>query len=172
LLKDLPFDGLDVNWEYPETPRQGSDFAALLADVRQELDTYSACLPSRPHFLLTVASPSGPHNFPNYPFAEMDRYLDFWNLMAYDFAGAWDGLAAHQANIFHSESAPKTTPFSTDAAVRYYMSQGVEANKIVVGMPLYGRAFQNTSGPGTPFEGTGPGSWENGVWDYKVRLCS
>jgi len=172
LLRDYPFDGLDIDWEYPETPQQGSDFVALLAAVRGELNAYSSCLPSQPHFLLTIASPSGPLKFPNYPFAEMNRYLDFWNMMAYDFAGSWDSLTGHQANIFPSESAPKTTPFSTDAAVRYYVSKGVEANKIVVGMPLYGRAFQNTAGPGAPYEGIGPGSWENGIWDYKVRLCS
>lgn len=170
LLKDHPFDGLDIDWEYPATPQEGANFVTLLAAIRDELDAYSACLPSRPHFLLTVASPTAPLKFPNYPFADMDRYLDFWNMMAYDYTGAWDKLTGHQANVFASDSAPTTTPFSTDAAIKYYTSQGIQADKIVVGMPLYGRAFQGTTGLGVFYDGVGPGSWENGIWDYKVRL--
>ena len=93
-------------------------------------------------------------------------------MCSYDFAGSWDPNAGHQANIYASKNDPKTTPFSAEAAIRYYIEHGIHPSKIVLGVPLYGRAFQNTDGPGCTFSGVGEGSWENGVWDYKVSCVN
>jgi chitinase len=173
LVKDLGFDGLDVDWEYPEDLEQGKCWTTLLKAIRKELDVYSATLPGKPHFLLTVASPAGPQHYKLMDIKGMDKVLDFWNLMAYDYSGGWElgvGPAGHSSNLYFSKKNPKSTPYDTMDPLEYMLQQGVASDKINLGMPLYGRSFTGTDGPGTNFTGLGAGTWETGVYDYKVSF--
>ncbi|KAL5344426.1 Chitinase 4 [Pseudogymnoascus australis] len=96
----------------------------------------------------------------------MNQYIDFWNLMAYDYVWSDSPETGHQANLFPAND--KSTPFDTLTAVKYYISKGVASHNIVLGMPIYGRAFDTTAGAGLPFTGVGPGSWIPGVYDFKA----
>ena len=82
--------------------------------------------------------------------------------MAYDFSGGWDQLANPQANLYGE-------PLSAEQAVSFFSKHGAPAHKLVLGIPLYGRGFDGTQGPGTPHRGVSKGQWEAGVYDYKVR---
>jgi chitinase len=174
LLKDHGLDGLDVDWEYPADDAQARDYVLLLRATRLALDAYSQSLPGNPHYALTVAAPCGPENLHRMHLGEMDRYLDFWNLMAYDFTGTWSTHAGHQTNIATCQQNPQSTPVSAENAVRWYTENcGIHPSKLVIGLPLYGRSFANTDGPGAPYSGVDSGaSWEagSGIWDYKVSL--
>ena len=76
-------------------------------------------------------------------------------------AGPWDSTAGHQASVYGGS-------LNTHQAVTWYTGRGISPQKLVIGIPLYGRSFLNTEGPGNTFTGVGPGSWEAGVYDYRA----
>lgn len=87
LIKDLGFDGIDIDWEYPENSDQGQHLLLLLKEIRCAMDTYADQLASsnpdgtRPHFVLSIAAPAGESNYKNMPLGALAQVLDFINLM-------------------------------------------------------------------------------------------
>lgn len=85
LIKDLGFDGIDIDWEYPRDQQQGQQLLMLLQEIRSAMDAYAAKLESetgtKPQFVLTIAAPAGADNYNNMPLADLAQVLDFINLM-------------------------------------------------------------------------------------------
>lgn len=55
----------------------------------------------------------------------------------------------NQANLYGGAR----TNVSTDKAVKDYVSRGATISKINMGIPLYGRAFEETAGLGQSYNG-------------------
>ena len=109
--------------------------------------------------MLTAALPAGKAVLQNIDLRRAADYVDFINLMAYDFFGPWTQKAGHQAQLY----AVGKDETSGSSGVQYLMAQGFPARKILLGVPVFGRSFLNTTGPGHKFKGAGG---NDGSFDY------
>ena len=169
------FDGIDVDWEYPNAPaapgniyrpEDTENFTALLAEFRAQLDAVD------PDLLLTIAAPAGE---PRYSQMELDKIhesLDWINVMAYDFNGGWDLSTNFQSDLFPARGDSAPQPLTVNDTMSAYLDAGVPAQKLVVGVPFYGRGWtgvtDENNGLYQPATAPAPGTWEAGAEDYKV----
>lgn len=101
--------------------------------------------------------------------------LNYINIMTYDLHGAWEGITGFNAPLYASPGAPYTAPansYTVHDAVQGYLAAGVPANKILIGLPFYGRGWTgvgNTNhGLWQPATGAAPGAAEAGFNDYRI----
>ncbi|KAF8201052.1 glycoside hydrolase superfamily [Mycena galopus ATCC 62051] len=164
MIQNYGFDGIDLDFEYPASAAQGQGFADLFTELRTAFDALAVQNGDSTPYQLTAAVSAGAANYANLVVPQMDKALTFWNLMAYDYAGSWLTWADNQANLYGGAR----TNVSTDAAVKYFVGSGATVGKIVMGIPLYGHAFENTLGLGLPYSGIGPGTIQAGIYSYNV----
>ena len=129
LVGDWGLDGVDIDYEYPASASAASDFTTLLQQLRAALDAYTTTNGGNKQ-LISIACPAGPVNYQMMDLKGMNQYVDMWNLMAYDYDGSFGNYTGHQANLYASTSDPNATPFNTDQAIDYYISQGIPPGNI------------------------------------------
>lgn len=171
------FDGIDFDWEYPggggldgnsSSPNDGANYAQLVRLVRQKLDALGGQLGRT--YEISVASPAGLEKIADFNLAGLAPHVDFFNVMTYDFHGTWEGTTGHQS-AFTGDPAG----YDIKTAVKAYLDAGVDSKKIVLGAPLYTRAWSGVvdggdGGYGEAASGAAPGSFEPGNYDYKDLL--
>jgi chitinase len=183
-MKQYGFDGVDIDWEYPvggglagnnNRPEDRTNFTLLLAELRRQLDEQGKA--DGQHYLLAIAAPAGPKTYAHLELDKIHAYLDYIDLMTYDFHGGWEAVTGFHAPLYPAKDDPTKdetirTRFNVDAAVRAYLGAGVPAEKLLLGVPFYGRGWggvkDGNRGLYQPANPQPPrGTWENGVWDYR-----
>ena len=145
-------DGLDFDWEYPALQGDNNvvraidkeNFVAMLKSFREALDSLGAIDNKR--YLSTIAS----GGFRNYlevnDLRSAQQYLDLINIMSYDLFGAGDDTTGHHANLY--KGTPALLPASkrnrsVQSAVMDHIEFGIPREKIVVGIPFYGKRWKD-----------------------------
>ena len=140
-LRKHNFDGLDVDWEYPKASDR-ENFVAYLKELHEAF-AFEAEETGNERLLLSAAVPVGPDNVRGgYDVPMVSKYLDFINLMAYDFHGKWEKQAGHNAPLFPPSSDSEwRKQLSVSFAAKMWTRLGTPKEKLVIGMPTYGRSF-------------------------------
>src|SRR5262249_6269856 len=160
-------------WEFPG-PTDKPHYTALLKELRSQLDAQGVT--DGTHYRLTAALPASLDHYAHVELGQIAQYLDWINLMAYDFYTASSAKTHFSAPLYASSADPEPDPkkrssSNVDAAVRAYLSAGVPAGKIVLGVPFFGYGWEGVSNVnhGLYQATTGPaqGTWQkDGVFDF------
>ncbi|HEX7802967.1 MAG TPA: glycosyl hydrolase family 18 protein [Pseudoxanthomonas sp.] len=169
------FDGIDIDWEYPNAcglscggAEDRANFTALLAEFRRQLNLV------RPGLLLTIAPGAGVDKIAATDPGQYHQYLDFINVMTYDFHGAFEPRTNHHSALFASPNDPSTGDvkfYNSNDAIEAFLARGVPASKLNLGIGFYGRGWTNVANVNNGLYQTGsaaPGTYESGIEDYKV----
>lgn len=167
-------DGIDLDWEYPALPGNNNmyrtedkkNFTLLLKELRAALNQNER---TGKKYLLSIAAGAFPDYVQNVELEKIVPYLDFINLMSYDFAGGWDDTTGYLSNLYRPENNEQL--ISCNKAIQLFNQMGVPKNKLVLGAAFYGRGwtdvnpqnkglFQKANGEGLEF------SYKTLVLDY------
>jgi len=169
------FNTVDFDWEYPggggldgnaASSQDGVNFAATLQLLRQKLNLLSR--ETGEQYEISVATAGGADKLANLNLSGLDPYVDFYNVMAYDFHGGWENSTGHQAAMTADPGG-----YDVVTAIDQFRQNGVALDKVVLGAPVYTRAWGEVSagdryGLGQSGSASAaPGSFEAGNYDQK-----
>jgi chitinase len=125
------FDGFDIDWEYPASEQDKTNFTALLEEFRRQMNAAHKGL------ILSIASSAGSWAYQYIDLAKVQNSIDFFGLMTYDFDGPWNNTTGFVAPLFQAKLDPDPTN-NAAYTVTAYLAAGVAPQNIVFGVPFYG----------------------------------
>lgn len=165
------FDGIDLDWEYPNACGLSCDTSGA-ASFKNMMQAMRAKFGA--NYLITAAvtadaSAGGKIDAADY--AGAAQYMNWFNVMTYDFFGAWaaQGPTAPHSPLTAYPGIPQSG-FNSAEAIAKFKAKGVPANKLLLGIGFYGRGWTGVTqdAPGGTATGPAPGTYEQGIEDYKV----
>ncbi len=137
LIQTYGYDGVDIDWEFPQNQSDQNNLLSLMSELRQKLNAVN------PNYLLTMAIPSGDWYGRWFRYDVLQHVVDWFNVMTYDFHGSWTNHSGHNAPLYE----PATDQCgSVEQSIKYLIEdRKIVESKLLLGLAFYGRKF-NTHG--------------------------
>uniref|UniRef100_A0A8W7P2Z7 GH18 domain-containing protein n=1 Tax=Anopheles coluzzii TaxID=1518534 RepID=A0A8W7P2Z7_ANOCL len=142
------FNGADIDWEFPESSSDHSNFVLLLSALASELHSHD----------LILTTSVGVNR--EYDVSGIARHVDYILLMSYDYNGTWDRYTGHNAPLcWGTVETDYQRRLNVKASVSDWIGGGAPKSKLIIGLAAYGRTFTltSTSTEGTRRPTSGPG---------------
>ena len=148
-LEQYGFDGIDLDWEYPtgggmagnsKSPADKHDFTLLLQTLREKLTALGA--QNNKYYTLTFAGGSGKWYMNDIEATQVQQYIDFANVMTYDYNSPQELLTGFNAPLYSQNLTEQTDP-SIDVSIKAWINAGFSPSKMVLGVPFYGYKYNN-----------------------------
>lgn len=144
IVEDHDLDGVDIDWEYPGLigdnnvfrPEDKQNYTLMFKAIREELDKLTAR--TGKNYQLTTAVGAFKDYIHHTEMGKAQQYLDYVNLMTYDFHVAGP-MGGHHTNLYPSEDYD--AELSAHRAVKEFAEAGVPVEKLVMGIAFYGRSW-------------------------------
>ncbi len=138
-------DGVDIDWEHwtgsasnTVIPAESMAYAEILQMLKQEIEPFGLGLS-----IDVSASNWGGRHIP-----DVEAFVDYLQIMAYDFTGPWSEPGPHSA--FDDAIGSGSDESSTGLA--YWVNyRGWPKDKVILGVPFYGRDFDDNGGAGVTY---------------------
>jgi len=132
--KQNRYDGVDIDWEYPETTADRKLLVTLMAKLRE----------SNPNYVLSIDA--APWGGSGYDLKHLQLSLDYVNIMMYDCAGPWTAYGQLNSPIFWDWKDPASWECQPGGSVHdtanIFLRQ-MPAKQLNMGTPFYGYRYEN-----------------------------
>jgi chitinase len=151
------FDGIDIDWEYPvegglpenaRRPEDRENFTLLIEEMRRQLDKVRG--PPGPRPLLSIATTGSPWFMRNIDVKALAELVDWIGIMTYDYA-AGASVTKFNSPLFPAIPGDPEAP-GVSLSVEAYLGAGAPPDRLVLGLPFYGRVYRNVD-PGPSGDG-------------------
>jgi chitinase len=139
MAEEYDYDGVDLDWEYPDSDAEVPGFERLTRTLRKRLDAVGQAKGKT--MFVTMAASSNYETLDHLDTAFLLETMDWINVMTYDYAGAWSSRAGHNSPLFASSKEGPNARSSERTILYMIEKRKVPADRLALGLALYGRGF-------------------------------